>query len=83
MVFSSLLGKRQYQTVFLGAPEAEAEATATSRMPLVEVYEDFHQLLDGLSGEKFIVIGRKGAGKSAFAEYVVAPEESAFRRILM
>jgi hypothetical protein len=72
MVFSSLVGKRQYQTVFLGAPEAEAEAMATSRMPLVDVYEDFHQLLDGLSGEKFIVIGRKGAGKSAFAEYVYA-----------
>ena len=50
MVFSSLLGKRQYPTVFLGSPEAEAEATATSRMPLVDVYEDFHQLLDGLLG---------------------------------
>lgn len=72
MVFSSLLGKRQYPTVFLGSPEAEAEAMATSRMPLVDVYEDFHQLLDGLSGEKFIVIGRKGSGKSAFAEFVYA-----------
>jgi hypothetical protein len=72
MVFGTLLGKRQYQTLFLGSPEAEAEATAASRMPLAEIYEDFHQLLDGLSGEKFIVIGRKGSGKSAFGEYVYA-----------
>ena len=72
MVFGSLLGKKQKKTVFLGSPEAEAEATSNSRMPLTEVYEDFHDLLDGLSGEKFIVIGRKGSGKSAFGEYVYA-----------
>lgn len=72
MVFSSLLGKKQKSTLFLGSPEAEAEATSNSRIPLTEVYEDFHDLLDGLSGEKFIVIGRKGSGKSAFGEYVCA-----------
>ena len=72
MVFSSLLGKKQNKTVFLGSPEAEAEATSSSRVPITEVYEDFHDLLEGLSGEKFIVIGRKGSGKSAFGEYVYA-----------
>ncbi len=72
MVFGSLVGKKNKSTVFLGSPEAEAEATSNSRMPLTEVYEDFHDLLDGLSGEKFIVIGRKGSGKSAFGEYVYA-----------
>ena len=72
MVFGRLLGNKQRKTVFLGSPEAEAEATSNSRMPLAEVYEDFHDLLDGLSGEKFIVIGRKGSGKSAFGEYVYA-----------
>ena len=72
MVFGSLSGKKQNKTVFLGSPEAEAEATSNSRMPLTEVYEDFHDLLDGLSGEKFIVIGRKGSGKSAFGEYIYA-----------
>jgi len=41
-------------------------------MPLVSVYEDYHHLLDGLSREKFIIVGRKGSGKSAFAEYVYA-----------
>lgn len=72
MVFSSLIERRRFKTVFLGSPEAEAEATANSRMPLPEVYEDFHDLLTGLSGEKFIVVGRKGSGKSAFGEYVYA-----------
>lgn len=72
MVFSALYGKKQQRTVFLGSPEAEAEAIENSRMPLTEVYEDFHNLLEGLSSEKFIVIGRKGCGKSAFGEYVYA-----------
>jgi len=72
MLFGSLQQKRPQSTVFLGSPEAEAEATSNSRMPLTEVYEDFHDLLDGLTGEKFIVIGRKGSGKSAFGEYVFA-----------
>jgi len=72
MVFGSLLPRKSKPTVFLGSPEAEAEATSLSRLPLVEVYEDFHNLLAGLSGEKFIIIGRKGSGKSAFGEYVYA-----------
>lgn len=72
MMFETILRRKSHTKVFLGSPEAEAEATAASRMPLTEVYEDFHDLLDGLSGEKFIITGRKGCGKSAFAEYVHA-----------
>lgn len=56
--------------IFLGSPEAEAESLATSRMPLHKVYEDFHGLSDALSAEKFIILARKGCGKSAFAEYI-------------
>ena len=56
--------------IFLGSPEAEAEAIGQARMPLSEVYEDFHNLFDELSAEKFIVVGRKGSGKSAFGEYL-------------
>jgi len=72
MVFGDLLSGVKSDAVFLGSPEAEAEATSSSRLPLTEVYEDFHDLLRGLSGEKFVVVGRKGSGKSAFAEYVYA-----------
>lgn len=72
MVLDALFSSRRIPTVFLGSPEAEAEATASARIPLIDVYEDFHNLLEGLSREKFIIVGRKGSGKSAFAEYVYA-----------
>jgi hypothetical protein len=69
MIFEGLMS-RSKQGIFLGAPEAEAEANANSRMRLNEVYEDYHDLLPGLTGEKFIVVGRKGSGKSAVGEFV-------------
>lgn len=56
--------------VYLGAPEAEAETLEASRVPLLDVYEDYHGLAPALSAEKFIITGRKGCGKSAFAEFV-------------
>ena len=55
--------------IFLGSLEAEAEALPTSRMPLLEVYEDFFDLANELDTQKFIITGRKGSGKSAFAEF--------------
>ncbi len=76
MLFEKLFTTPQRPQVFLGAPEAEAESTAQSRMSLVDVYEDFHNLLPELSGEKFMIVGRKGAGKSAFAEYVCARSQT-------
>ncbi len=70
MVFSSLLKGQKRDGIYLGSPEAEADANPNARVPLCEVYEDYHQLLPQLTHEKFIVVGRKGSGKSAFAEYV-------------
>ena len=72
MVFANYRTKsNQHNTsICLGSPEAEAEALATSQVFLSDVYEDCHNLFDELSHEKFIIIGRKGCGKSAFAEYV-------------
>jgi hypothetical protein len=63
--------------LFLGSPEAEAECTDHSRVRLIDVYEDFHGLAPQLSYEKFILIGRKGSGKSAFAQYICAQSQSA------
>lgn len=68
MVFKGLSRKNK-AALFFGAPEAEAESLPTSRVSLFDVYEDHHDLFNELSNEKFIVIGRKGCGKSAFAEY--------------
>ncbi|XZG71607.1 P-loop ATPase, Sll1717 family [Chitinibacteraceae bacterium HSL-7] len=79
MAFKSLakiIGQPNPGYIFLGAPEAEAEALPTSKMPLSSVYKDHHNLIASLQNEKFIVCGRKGAGKSAFAEYVLSLAEN-------
>lgn len=71
MVFKNYLkGNNKTNRLSLGSPEAEAESLYNSSIPLCEVYEDYDNLMDQLTHEKFIVIGRKGCGKSAFAEYV-------------
>ncbi|GFK93161.1 hypothetical protein NNJEOMEG_00992 [Fundidesulfovibrio magnetotacticus] len=55
-----------------GSPEAEAEATLESTVRLLDVFEDFLGVLPLLNTERFIIIGRKGSGKSAIAEYICA-----------
>lgn len=70
MVFGSLIKNEPAGAVHLGSPEAEAESLPTSNVKLWDVYEDFHRLAAQLHTQKFILIGRKGCGKSAFAEYV-------------
>lgn len=72
MVFGGLLHSAPSVPIFLGAPEAEAESTTQSRVSILDVYEDYHKLVPALMTEQFIVIGRKGSGKSAFAEFVSA-----------
>lgn len=69
-------GGARLSSIFLGSPEAEAEANDFSRMPLSEVYEDYHNLNAQISAEKYIIVGRKGCGKSAFAEYVTLKAKS-------
>ncbi len=77
MVFGQLSRNRQSEngSILLGSPEAEAEALPNSRVPLSKVYEDHCDLIGALANEKFIVVGRKGAGKSAFAEHICSIAE--------
>lgn len=55
---------------FIGAPEAEAESTHSSKIQLNEIFEDFFDVLPKLQTEKFIISGRKGNGKTAIAEHI-------------
>jgi hypothetical protein len=55
---------------FIGTPEAEGETTYNSRINLGEIFGDYLNVFPELDSEKFIVTGRKGAGKSAIAEYI-------------
>lgn len=56
---------------FIGCPEAEGESTANSKIKLGEMFGDFLNIFPELDTEKFIITGRKGAGKSAVAEYIL------------
>src|SRR5215213_7937640 len=60
---------------FIGAPEAEAESNFNSRIKLLNVFEDFLEVIPKLESEKFIITGRKGSGKSAIAEYIYLRSE--------
>ncbi|MCJ0742706.1 P-loop ATPase, Sll1717 family [Pedobacter montanisoli] len=55
---------------FIGTPEAEGETTYNSKIKLGEIFGDYLNVFPELNSEKFIVTGRKGAGKSAIAEFI-------------
>ena len=55
---------------FIGTPEAEGESTYNSKIKLGEIFGDYLNIFPELDTEKFIITGRKGAGKSAIAEYI-------------
>jgi hypothetical protein len=54
----------------LGVIEAEGESNESSSVKLIDVFDDDLGVLTELNSQKFIVIGRKGAGKSALASYI-------------
>lgn len=56
---------------FIGVPEAEAEAT-TASIKLDSFFVDYLDVLQQLNNEKFIVLGRKGTGKSAIGEHILS-----------
>lgn len=55
--------------LYLGATESEGEISKASRIYLDDVYISDSGIIDGIMHEKFIIIGRKGSGKSALANY--------------
>lgn len=59
----------------IGVVEAEGEAN-NSKIILSEVFEDYLDVISQINNEKFIVLGRKGSGKSAIGEYLYSLAES-------
>lgn len=53
----------------IGVPEAEAEAT-NAAIKLDSFFVDYLDVISQLNNEKFIVLGRKGTGKSAVGEHI-------------
>lgn len=62
-------GGAKIPRLFFGCAEAEGEAD-NRRMPLLEVYEDYQHISEQIVHEKFILIGRKGSGKSAYGTFI-------------
>jgi len=54
--------------LFLGAAEAEAEVSDNSEVKLSDVFEDYFDIFTALDTVRFIVLGRKGTGKSALGK---------------
>lgn len=67
----SLFNRRTTKEIYLGTPEAEAEANINARIKLEDVFEDFLSILPELETEKFIITGRKGQGKSAIGQILL------------
>jgi len=65
-----LYEKGTTRNFFIGTPEAEGETTYNSKIKLGEIFGDYLNVFPDLDSEKFIITGRKGAGKSAIAEYI-------------
>ena len=61
--------------VYLGTPEAEGEIREGHG--LLEFFEDYMHVIDDIATEKFIVTGRKGAGKSAVSDAYEAEKQCA------
>ncbi|MCM1066942.1 MAG: hypothetical protein NC418_05125 [Muribaculaceae bacterium] len=60
------------QGLYLGAPEAEVE---NAQSPIDNVFEDYTGIIEAVNHGRFLVCGRKGAGKSAYAMYLKGIED--------
>lgn len=58
--------------IFIGCPEAEAEANYNSRVLLEEVFLDYLNVIPDINTQMFIVIGKKGSGKTAIGQHLLA-----------
>ena len=61
--------------MYLGIPEAEAEANDRN-INLSAVFEDYLDIFRQINEGKFIVLGRKGSGKSAIGERIYQLSEA-------
>lgn len=72
------------QNFVVGYPEAEAES-GSNAVNILDVFDDFLHVFPSLNNGKFIIVGRKGSGKTAIAEYLHAQAKNcptAFSSIL-
>ena len=60
----------------IGIAEAEGEASGNGEAKLKDFFEDYLNILNQINNEKFIILGRKGSGKTAIGEYICYMSQS-------
>ena len=83
-ISKKISGNYILQNFVVGYPEAEAES-GSNAVNILDVFDDFLHVFPSLNNGKFIIVGRKGSGKTAIAEYLHAQTKNcptAFSSIL-
>jgi len=62
--------KETTKNLFIGIPEAEAEANVKARVKLEDVFSDYLDVIPEIETEKFLLVGRKGSGKTAVGQHL-------------
>lgn len=55
---------------FLGKPEADSEDDSAGGISFKDFFEDFADISANIENGRFLILGRKGAGKSAYVKWV-------------
>lgn len=58
------------EKLYIGIPEAEAESNIKARVKLEEVFSDYLEAIPEIDTEKFLIVGRKGSGKTAIGQHL-------------
>lgn len=61
----NILGRKTTKGIYLGKPEAEAE-----KQSILDYFEDYFGIEESIRQGNFIITGRKGSGKSAYAVWM-------------
>lgn len=71
------LGKKgTTKDFFLGKPDADAEGNSNGHLSFDNFFEDFVDITSNINSGRFIILGRKGAGKSAYVKWVMDRQEN-------
>lgn len=56
---------------FLGKPEADSEDDSAGGIKFRDFFEDFADVSSNIENGRFIILGRKGSGKTAYVKWVI------------
>lgn len=63
-------GEKNTKGLFFGTPQAEGECIQAGGHRTNPYFTDYLGILDEIANNKFLIVGRKGTGKSAIAQFI-------------